>query len=446
MLRNHSGFRFWPLRGDSGESPTFAFNTQLMFDLKNLPIATNRLANYVVGICLDFIGGVYNLGATAGGRISKNGLTRSLIDNVDLQGAWHGRPLAQQTVRGHTLPEIEIISCGYRRYSRPAAHFHNTVSTAQGFTHSVFLPLSHWPGEKGHHTAQLALWYKDAQLFVQTAPSTVLVGLGSASANFTTMPSVRASAVLLAEPELRMGPGVEWQEFRQAAQANNDIVDLDSLGNMTALDGVEPGAGIDAILAMSDNMGGSFDPATVSRLSVPFRDQTQTAHVAPFQHYATSQADMQQRDDLVLPAAAEVGSNGRIFAKATWPFDVDNGQVVQNDESSQLFGGLRFIPLVLPAREMETSKLQVIEGTQTYNITASFGGPTHRTLVHQYKSWTPAKLADAKQRIIDSGLANLVEQTTDLEWSVKATKKNSVTISGAKSRFLPLCLRRRVQG
>src|SRR5215207_1746281 len=115
MLRNHTGFRKWPLRGDAGEAPTFAHSSTIQFDLKNIPLMTDRLANYLCGVLLTF-SGVYNINvATANVTpITMPELTRCLIDSIDLQGAWHGRPLAQQHIRGATLPLIEHIACGYQ--------------------------------------------------------------------------------------------------------------------------------------------------------------------------------------------------------------------------------------------------------------------------------------------------------------------------------------------
>lgn len=444
MLRNQTGFRKWALRGDAGENQTFSHSATMQFDLKNLPLMTDKLANYVAGIVLTFTG-TYNINVTTSNTtpITATELTRLLIDSIDLQGAWHGRPLASQHIRGATLPLIEFVSCGYQWGSRHRMPFHAAAAGAQTFVHSVWLPLSYFCGEKGHHTAQLALFYKDSQLNINTAASSLLAAINpNATITSTT---VRATAMLLAEPELRIGPAQEWQEFRQSAQANNDIVDLDSLGNQTSLEGIEPGAGVDLMWAECNvnGQGGSFTADTVTRFSAPFRGQQQTNHVQPFVHELEQQFLGGEGADLMVrnsETSAQLRT-GFVDPRVGFPYEPITVATAAGVGGSALPAHLRVFPIITPSRDLETSKLQVIEGTQNYFLTATFSG-THRTLVHQFKSWTPQKLADARQLIIDSGMAVAVEGSANLGWSVKVTRKNGSSINPAKSRFFPLRLRR----
>jgi hypothetical protein len=446
MLRNHSGIRKWPLRGDAGENPAFAHSGNFNFDLKNLPLMTDKLANYLFAIQLTFYG-TYNINVTTGNTLplQPHELTRCLIDTVDLQGAWHGRPLSAQHVRGATLPIIEHMACGYQWGSRHRMPFHAAAAGAQTFVHTVTLPLAYFIGEKGHHTAQLALFYKDGQLIVNTAAAAILAAINpNATITSTT---VRASALLLPEPELRIGPAQEWLEFRQSAQAGNDIVDLDSLGNMTALEGVEPGAGIDFMLALAAINGqlGSFTCDTITRFSAPFRGQTQTNHIEPFVHEWEQQFLHGEGADRVVRNSETAAQLRTGFAdpRAAWPFEPlagAAGATAATVAGSTLPANLRGFPILVPAGDLETTKVQVMEGTQSYFLTATFSG-THRTLVHQFKSWTPQKLADARQMIIDSGMAVAVEKTAQLEWAAKVTRKNGSTINPAKARFFPLRLK-----
>jgi hypothetical protein len=442
MLRNHTGWRKWPLRGDAGDNPAFTHNTTIQFDLKNLPLWTSNLANYLAAIQLTFAGN-YNIVATSGNitPLTPNEQTRCLIDSIDLQGAWHGRPLAQQHVRGATLPIIEHISCGHQWGSRHRMPMQAAAVGAQSFYHTVTLPLAYFLGEKGHHTAQLALFYKDAQLMINTAALSILQAINP-NAVFSGV-TVRASALLLAEPELRIGPAQEWLEFRQTAQANNDTVDLDSLGNMTALEGVEPGAGLDTILALTSVCGqlGSFEAGTVTRFSCPFRDQTQTNHVQPFIHEWEQQASIEGADEMVRNSeTAAQARTGFVDPRASMPYEPLSGATANVLGGTAINNNARAFPILVGSRNLETSKLQVIEGTNTYYLTATFTG-SHRTLIHQFKSWTPQKLADARAIILDSGLADRVVGTRQLQWSAKAINKNADAVDGRKARFFPLRLR-----
>lgn len=445
MLRNHTGYRKWPLRGDAGENPTYAHSSTLNFDLKNVPLMTDKMANYLAGIAVTFFG-TYNINVSTSNTtpLFPNTITRTLIDSVDLQGAWYGRPLAQQHIRGATLPIIEHQSCGYQYFSRRRMPFHAAATGAQTFRHTVFLPIGYFCGEKGHHNSQLALFFKDAQLIINTAALTVLQAINP-NATYTST-TVRATAILIAEPELRIGPAQEWLEFRQTAAAGNDTVDLDSLGNMTALEGVEPGGGFDSMLALSsvEGQSGAFTCDTLTRFSAPFRGQSQTQHLDPFVHEWEQQFDYADNPEL-LQRNSETSAQARLSVtdpRMHDPYVPINGTTASSVGASTLGAHLRGFPIIVAGRDLETSKVQVIEGTQSYFLTGTFTG-VHRTLVHQYKSWTPQKLADARQLIIDSGMAIAVEGTNDLGWSAKASRKNSdAGINPRKARFFPLRLRR----
>lgn len=441
MLRNHTGFRKWPLRGDAGQVQALTPGEPNKFDLKNLPLLTGRYANYAVGMLLTATG---TASIAAEGNtviIDAQNMTRLLYDSFDLQGAWHGRPIAFQHWRGATLPIIEHVSAGYQWFSRRMQPLRITDGDDIDFRHNVFLPLGHFLGEKPHHTAQLALFYKDAEQFINAAQASVATAFNSAL-SFSDV-SLQCSMILLPEPEVRLGPATEWLEFRQASQPNNDEVDLDSLGNATALEGVEPGGGIDFAMALTDVRGqlGSFSLDTVSRFSCPFRDQTQTNHMDPFLAELDSCEDILSLDGVpfVTLDGNATASFGVDFER--WPYVPAITPSINPGDGLPLNG--RGFPIVSPSRELEVTKIQVVEGTQTYFLTATFAGTNpHRTLVHQFKSWTPAKIADAKRLIIESGIALAVEGTNDLDWQVKTINKNAASIDRRKARFLPLRLGR----
>lgn len=444
MLRNHTGWRKWPLRGDAGENQAWSNAATMQFDLKNLPILTgDNLANYLAAVQLTFYG-TYNVISASGTPvpITPEELTRFLIDSIDHQGAWHGRPLAQQHIRGATLPIIEHIACGHQWGSRHRMPFHAAAAGAQTFVHTVTLPLAYFLGEKGHHTAQLALFFKDSQLYINTPQASVLQSVNAAAT--ITSCTVRASALLLAEPEIRIGPAQEWQEFRQTAQANSDTVDMDSMGNMTSLEGVEPGAGIDTILALTSVNGqlGAFTADTVTRFSAPFRHQTQTNHVQPFIHEWEQQTSFGEGSDEMIrnsETAAQLRT-GFKDPRVSMPYVPLVGSTAAAVAGQTIPANARAFPILVGSLNLETSKLQTFEGTQTYYLTATVSG-THRTLVHQFKSWSPAKLADALALITDAGLARKVTGTNQLVWSPKTFNKNGDQMDARKARYLPLRLR-----
>jgi hypothetical protein len=465
MLRNHTGFRKWQLRGDQGINPSWAANSQLFFDLKSLPLLTDgNKANYLAGILLSFQGALsITTGYGADVAYPETALTRALISSVQLIGAWHGRPLSQDAIRGATLPLIEFVSCGYRYATRKRPAISVEAVATNRFIHNVFLPLGFFLGRKPHHTMQLAALYKDAQLQINTGPNaTALLG-GTAVGEFrnsagtaATTPNVRATAILLADTELRLGPATEWVEYLQpsASGAATEVIELDSFGNRTALSGVEPGAGI-AYAAMlagesatnnaaatgqlgSLNLNG-VTGAEVIAVEVPWRGQTQTQHIAPF---------MAEAEEAVA------GAGGRHFPLGKTDITTDTGEPISDRDgypwidnwarqvASSNYGspilGSRVLPLVTPFADLEASKLQVVEGTTNQTVQATFvntGGCQHRTLVNQWKSWTPAAMEDAKRLIIDSGLALKLLGTNNVAWSTKTLQKNAAAMDIRKARF-----------
>lgn len=443
MLTNHSGYRPWPLRGDAGENQAWSAGATLQFDLRNLPVVTaGNLCNYLLGIAVTFTGTATFSTATGGSPVKAEDLTRALIldsAGVDLQGAWHGRPLAAQSIRGTTLPVIEYVGCGYQYFRRKRYGLNPLSGAGQTFRHTVFLPLAHFFGDKPHHTALPALFYKDAQLIINTATASFATNEAGNTTAITAC-TVRASAIMLPEPEIRLPPAVEWIEFRQQSQSGSDTVDLDSFGNQTALSGVEPGAGIDTCLIVTSarQQAGSFTLDTLTRFSAPWRDITQTNHIDPIIEMLESASNPNGRSqDLVVASLANTQSatlGGYARDYSDFPYSGRGTGVGSNLDAEALV-----VPIACPSINLETSKLQVVEGTQTYYRTATVSG-TDRTLVHQYKSWTPDKIEDARRTMIEANLPLRVIGTNGVRWSAKMTKKNAENVHPKKTRFFPLRL------
>jgi hypothetical protein len=445
LMPNQTGYRFHQLSGPGGQSPAFAHSTQLQFDLANLPLLTgDRLANYVVGIVLTFSGTFdYEEAGAAPGRHVRS-LIRGLIDSIELTGAWHGAPLQAQTFRGRTLDVIETIGCDYRRWGRTRPNLDDTADTPQSVNLSVFLPLCHGPGPKAHHTAQLAMCYLDSQLQINTATAAAMAALDDTGVpTWTNVNGVKATAILLPDSELRLGPASEWMEYRQPAQSGSDQVSLLAFGNQTALQGVEPGAAVDTVLALcsidTTSIGtapdGSFQMDTLSRFSAPFIGQEQTTHLEVLMDAFNSQVEGMGNDMfgglISTPLAVAAGTTNWQFGD----FPYDGGS--PGDATGPLNPGAWFLPIRFPGRELELSKIPVFEGTATYYRTATVSG-TDRTLCHQFKSWTPAAQNAFRDMLVQSGLALKVAKSNNLAPSVKTYRKNVGQLDAAKARFLPI--------
>lgn len=457
LLNTQSRIRFWPLKGDQGDAPPWAADGSIDFSMKNIPKITKgmggNLANYVPCIALT-AWGTYTTDATdATERIMWEDLTQALYSNFELTGAWHGRPLAPQHVRGATARIWELVSMGYQAGSRHLAGA-RASSVAVPFRHVLYLPLCHALGKNGaRYTSQLSVLYKDATLYINTPSSPVTIDRGAdgnegSEFDLTIVAAnIRASAVLLPEKAIRIAPGVEWLEFQtKGANASSDPVDLESLGNATGLQGVEPGAGIDTMLALCGVGGllGSFQLNTMTQFSAPFLDQTQTKHLDPFINMleqASAKGQRPRDQEVENFAAASPASVGRVVDASGFPNLLAQLGIATNGNAGQTLNanGLCF-PIVVSGPELEVTKLQRFEGTQTYYRTVSAlvaGATIDRTLVHQYKSWQPAQHEDFRQLVISEGLAAEVLGTKEL---VPKAVRNEVggPMDPSVGRFFPI--------
>lgn len=451
ILRNHTGLRFHPLTGPNGENPAFAFGGQLQFNLNTIPKLTGgNLANYLLGIVVTVFGNIdwTNAGAATGGTRVRD-LIRALFADFEMHSAWHGRPLHPQTIRGRTLDVLEYLACGYQTWGRHRPPF-GTADGAKPFKLSFFLPLCHGFGDKPHHTAQLSILYKDAQLLINAnslatfqAINAGVPQLGSISGGpGVGSATIRCSAVLLPEPELRLGPASEWMEFRTpGAVAGSDAVDVIGLGQQTALQGVEPGAAIDMMIALGaadfaqtgPAPDGSFSPETLSRFSAPFLDQTQTLHLEPFADAFSGM--IPTHEDALATANSDSALAGEAAPFTRFPYSRDGGPY---DSTQPIGPGLVGFPLRFATPDLELTKVPVFEGNVTYYRTISATvNSVDRTLVHQFKSWSPNKMADFRELLIQEGLALKVEGSNDISNVPKLTRKNVGSVDAHKLRFLP---------
>lgn len=415
ILNGQSRFRMWPLKGPQGEAPPWVEQDTITFDLNNIPLLTRgRLANYVPALCLTAYG-VFHTAGDDVARVTWEDMTAALYDSFDLQGAWHGRPLAAQHIRGATARIWETISMGYQAGARRITGV-RASSASQAFRHTLYLPLSHALGKNGsRYSSQLALLYKDAHLEINTPLNgAAMVTSPAAEPDQITLGAVslRLSAVLLPEPSLRIAPGHEWLELQsKGAATGSDSVDLVSLGNTTALEGVEPGAGIDTMLALCNVEGleGSFTADTLTQFSCPFTDQTQTRHMDGFVQMLeqVTAKGQRPRDEQIIGETGVVAGTGRANDMSGFPYGFTGG--IPTTLGAALDARLLCFPIVVSGPELELTKVQRFEGTSTYYRTSSdITNDVDRTLLHQFKSWTPAKHEEFRQMLISSGLAAAV--------------------------------------
>jgi hypothetical protein len=448
MMNNHTGMRPWQLSGPTGQIINWTPNGQGRFLLGDVPELTDgKLCNHLLGILLTItmpLSGVVNSHSA-----NADLLLKWLFESVEVRNCWHGTPISQNHAKGAVLGLMEFMGCGYqyfgRRMSTPAFN-----SLNQKFLKvNCFLPLSYNMSEKGHHTALPMTFYKNGELQLNFG-SGPLDAQSEAGPTFSSA-TIKASAILLPESEIHVGAGQQFVDYPSAANAGSEIVKMDSFGNNTTLQDVESGAGVDFLFWLSsqyDQGQGFAGPARVkdlTRIGLPFRGIQSTTHLDP----------------LLLGFEAAMG--GREDGESD-PYDGTSMDVVKSNLSgfpyAHNYAGpltadfasdgsdirdMLGLPIIYPGRDLELTKIQSFEGTQSYFLTFAAGkapvnGSTHHSFSHAFYSWTPAKWDDAMRTLINSGVAQQVLGTSaGLIWSTKLTKKNAVpgAIDPAKVRYLP---------
>ncbi|HXD98228.1 MAG TPA: hypothetical protein VN646_16890 [Candidatus Acidoferrum sp.] len=449
MFRNLAHRISHQLTGPQGDNPTWTAAAKVQFKLDDVPISSlPRTANKLAGIVVTYKG-TFTQGITTT-PVTRNAdnLTMALVGQAELRNCFHGTPIVGTQIQGYTMPLMEYYLCGQRWFARRRRVFDNTSAAAQLFVHRVFFPLGLFSNDKAHQLAQLALLYKKG-LFEITNAGAGVVHDANNSVTITAC-TMKASAVLLPLDVLEVSPGVEVQEYAQNANgtgATLSKIEISDLGNQTGFDGVEPGAAIAHLFALTDarfqavNTAGadtdnipvgSFTNDTLTQYSAPFLGQAQTEDLSPIMAMAEEEGH-RTGDITVRVSAGTTRTYGQDYS--TMPYTLQGGSIAGVGVQTLDGEGL-FFPLVCSQPGFEITKLPVVEGTVRYNMNRTvIASRQDKTLAVQLKSWTGAKWAAFRDLIVESGLAKEVLGTTDVGWTYLAKEKNPVL--PAKRRFLP---------
>jgi hypothetical protein len=428
-LKNHTGLRPFVLSGDQGEEPAFVHGRTFKFFTKDLPTSMGRLATYLIGFLVT-VEGDYTKedNESSPEYLDWYDVAAAMFESVELKNSLLGKPISHNYFKGELFRLFGFVGNGMKSpVPHPPPLFNSSV--AQTAVPSWFIPASALLGMKGHHTSQLACLYDGATFEVKTQAAGVYPGLTIANGK------LRVTAILNAEPEIRLGPGTQFVRYASTIAASGTKHQIEALGNTSSFQGHEPGAGI-AMLAWLSNrrkLGGSFTNAyNLEYVNAPFRGLDQLIHLEGL--YA---------DWL---GACEFGSphiNWHSACANGVPGDGGPWQETGGLYAPWYYGktyGLRdaeFVPLISPKRYMETSKMQSVEGSVDVHAksTASFSGDDVFVSL-QYHSWSPATQEEVFKKIISSGVANAVWQTPNLVPSTKIVNKQAAGgINPTKTRY-----------
>lgn len=443
MFANHTGILKVPLvSGTAGDNPSLTQGAETTFGLSNLPMEKDGLAAYLMGISVYLTGNFVQAGG-AGTLVTFEDMIRSLIASFSVRNAWHGTPVNSSWVLGADYSAWGFVLNGYR-FPQPVPRSVPAANATYPFNIRLFLPLHFGVGKKPHHTAQLALLYRDAIFGINVAASTVLTGLSTGSS--ITSLSCRATAMCLLEPEVRMGPACELVDYTAPTPAATSFdTRFQDFANNTAISGTERGAGIVWAMLRSSVRGGGgpVDFSTLTRVAVPFRGQAEISDVGSY---------LDEAWDAMGGPRRPIGST----------LDSATSQVVDSTGYPNIVGALDPIsatatpirattllgfPVVNPAAELELSKVQRVDETivisQIYSAAPSAGN--HHLLTAQMREWTPEKRESWRELVIQSNLAKKVlgdvSSFDSYVWQTKLmNKQDARVVDPKKMRYLPLRL------
>jgi hypothetical protein len=449
-MRNHTGIRSWQLSGPNGEVATWNAGRTLRFLLNDVPeLTSGSLCNHMLGILVTFI---VELGADGVQTEPADAdlFLQWLVDSVEVRNCWHGTPVSSNHAKGNMLGLMEFLSCGYQYFGRRVCTPTSGELDGQCIKVNTFIPLSYLMGEKGHHSALPVTMYRNAELVINC-------GTGSndgppETEDTFSAATVVASAVFLPESEIHLGAGQQFIDYQSPATASGQIVKLDSLGANTTLQNVEPGSGIDFLAWLSSQydaygITGSARVRDIREIGIPFRGMQTTRHLEPLLLGFEAAIGGRELGESDLWDGTAISA--RISNLSGFPYAANYaGQLIADmaADGSDI-RDMKLFPIIYPGRDLELTKVQTFEGTQSYQLRflggvghAPVDGTTHHTFAHQFFSWTPAAWDDALRTMVNSGVAqSVLGSSSPLVWSVKLAKKNAAPglINPAKVRYLP---------
>lgn len=483
-MRKHTGPVFCQLtaKGGNGDSQTFAPGKTVAFTCAGMPpLVDGSMCAYLLGIVLTFTCDINSEHQTEGGPLLWN-INRAgrlspytgeadvvdedfdswLLDSVELRGCLHGTPISHTSYKGVLLHLMEFVSGGYEYFGEIpaplASGYGSKVPGGTQYTHKRFVPLSHLLGANGHHTALPAVFYDGATFELRLGPGSA----DGSTANTNTLQgaTITAEAVLLGEPEVRVGPAQAYSLYRSAAGGSSEHVTLDNFGLQQSFEGTEVGAGIDFLAWLTGRVNNARDTSdtgdvcgsgyfgTLNRFQFPFRGQTSctdlSSVIPSFRKAAGLSRSVQRRlDGSTLAVSGGATASGYLYQSevAGFPYSpLHTGKPgLRFDKADPLF-----FPIYAPGRDLGLTKIRFFEQTQKYQLGLSSGtwraGTDHLTLAHQFHSWTPAMWDAIQARLVQSGVCRAVLGSDVVTRTVKLMNKNPMpeNMDLAKARLLPM--------
>lgn len=385
-MRNSTTPIFYELGTDGGAksisiTPSAAQQSG-KFTISGVDPRVQDMRNYLTRFWLHFLT-TFDPDA-AGNAVSWDKLYKGIV-SVEVVSQVLGVVYPHKHTRGSVLGHIiQVIALAYR-YPQ-GARTQIPASTDTDVTIDLFynIPMSHACLGDPLETAQWTGFFDGGTVEAIVGTTTVFDG-DYAGAVIKAPTTLKCQLEATPSPREFIGVPFQWRE-RQIAGGGSSPV-LKNVGGETSLNGVRPGCGLAALVWLSNATGiGLSGPDGVDNFTavgMTWRGQKQIQDLDPYFHHLREQTEKR-----VSPIA---GTGTTIMTDAAeWPstMDATTGAVNAPSANAQQM----FMPLIMPGRKLETSKVQRVLG----DLQIDFQVTTPITDPHQFVSWELLEYDDSQ--------------------------------------------------
>lgn len=403
-LQNGTGPQTWPLTTGNNDNPDITQGGQVSFFFDSVPdrCPSAPLAYYLPLILLT-ITGTLTQPASGSNLVFWDKLLSALLTSVQVQNAWHGTVISANHVTGQNLPLVEFLSNGFRRAARQRPPVPDSAG-AYPFRYTIGLtPSVSRIGRLEGSTSQLAALFKQAQMVLNFAPSSVISGL-SPGATLTSL-KCRASAVLVPRNELVLGTPVETIQHQVVAGSNSNQVQIQGFGTESMLTGVQNKGGVVYLGELTDYLGGVFASEDVEFFNFPWRGQGPVYDIDGFVA-AQQLANLPVSRSQVFPTNVSGGDSE--FTDYPYGSNTDDAWTA-SETSPKTYANLMAWAMAQAGADLDLTDVQTADSTQSYflSVDGGFNQGSHLILAQYAKAWQPNMVTDWLRQVTKEGDASL---------------------------------------
>lgn len=295
------------------------------------------------------------------------------IQSAELVSQDLGTIYSHKNTRGAVLQHlIGPVACG-GNYQQPARI---QIAAANGnYTVQLLtcVPLSHESLLLPDETSQSAAFFQAGTLEFLLAPSNIFVGDSPGSSYSSAQ--LRCVAEYYSAPDQMLGFPMQWQDREIPGGGDSPILRM--VGQQSGWNGLRIGCGIGGMWWLTDATGiglnGADGTDNISQIQVQALNQEAVKNLDGFYHTLRLSAKFSPRG-AIGAAVAQSPSSG-------WPMTLASnvaGDLRPSQEPQNLF-----LPIVQPATECETSKVERWNG----DLQVDFTTIAAITLPHRFVTW-----------------------------------------------------------